>query len=126
MNLVLRLELLKKRQLINSELIKITFSIRNRLSEKWQVDITCQQVDMILLHLVNALGRIQRGCCAMAMHAEIWREIQNAPQFPQVMQLHQDILKLIPFPIPQSEQSHFIGNWYSLSLAQPWILIAIV
>lgn len=34
-------------------------------------------------------------------------EIQSAVIFPQVLAIHQDLLKLMPFSIPEAEQTYF-------------------
>ena len=45
-------------------------------------------------------------------------EIQSAVIFPQVLAIHQDLLKLMPFYIPEAEQTYFLANIHSLVLAQ--------
>ncbi|SCX79728.1 MULTISPECIES: hypothetical protein [Basfia] len=122
MKLAQHLALLKNRQLINDELSKIMLEIEQRLISHWHVDVTTKQVEMGLLHLAMALGRIKRGYAAQALHKDIFAEIQSAVCFPKVLKIHSDILALIPFPIPESEQTHLIANWYSLVIAQPWVL----
>lgn len=116
------LELLKDRKLINDTLIEIMLKIENRLITFWCVDVTTTQVEMGLVHLAMALGRIKRGCAALPLNKDMFAEIKSAVCFPQVLRIHTDILTLIPFTVPESEQTHLIANWYSLILAQPWVL----
>lgn len=122
MNLLKRLIALQKRQLVDLNIIEILLDIRQHLAESWQVEVDAVQVEMELIHLAMALGRIKRGCCAMALHQDLIKEIESSANFKQLVELHQDILALIPFPIPENEQTHLMANWYSLTIAQPWVL----
>ncbi|OOS01744.1 hypothetical protein B0186_02110 [Canicola haemoglobinophilus] len=117
-----RLMFLVQRHLIDEDIMTITLNIRNQLGKKWQVNLETKQVEMLLIHLAMALGRIKRGYVAQALNADFFAEIERAVCFTKVLALHQELLDFIPFPIPEAEQSHFIANIYSLSLAQPWIL----
>lgn len=122
MKLAEHLILLEERQLINSNLSTIMLRIEKRLIYYWKVDVTTKQMEMELLHLAMALGRINRGYAAQPLHKDIMEEIKSAVYFPKILEIHRDILTLIPFSIPESEQTHLIANWYSLTIAQPWVL----
>lgn len=117
-----RLIFLVQRHLIDEDIMTITLNIRNRLGKKWRVNLKTKQVDMLLIHLAMALGRIKRGYVAKALNPHFFSEIERAVCFTKILKLHQELLTFIPFPVPKEEQSHFIANIYSLSLAQPWIL----
>ena len=56
------------------------------------------------------------------LYADFLDEIQSAVVFPQVLQIHQKILKVIPLAVPEEEQTYFLANVYSLVLDQPQVL----
>lgn len=122
MDFKLHLEYLRQRQLITKDLIAAVLHVRQRLELHWHADVHTSQMEMALVHLAMALGRIQRDCTAYPLAQDILDEIKSAVDFPRVLQIHQDLLNLLPFPIPESEQTHLLANWYSMILDQPWIL----
>lgn len=116
-----RLTALLERSLIDTEVIDITLEVEQILV-RWHIDITTGQVELLLTHFAMALGRIKRGYAAQPLYPSIYAEITAAETFSQILYFHQIILDKIPFPIPESEQTHFIANLYSLSLGQPQLL----
>ena len=121
MRLLEQLERWKLRGQINQPIIDIVFMLRERLEKHWGADVHSPLVNMLLFHIACSLGRIGRGGCASPLHQEMFKELQSAIIFPTVFAIHQDLLSLIPFDIPQAEQSYFLANLYSLLLEQPQI-----
>ena len=122
MNTHQRLILLEQIKLIDKKIIDVVLDIESYLAQQWQVNTQTRQMEVLLIHLANSLGRLQRGFAAQPLNKEIFAEIQSAVCFPKILHLHNEILSMIPFFIPQSEQTHFIANLYSLALDQPIIL----
>lgn len=122
MGLLKHLLLLQQRNLINYQIVTVVLDVEALLRYQWQVNTDTAQVQMLLIHLANALGRIKRGYCAQPLNTAMFAEIQSAVDFPLVLRLHQQILHRLPFAIPESEQTHFIANIYSLLLDQPHLL----
>ena len=118
MRLFKQLERWKIRRQINQSIIDVVFRLRDRLAYYWQADVNTPQVDFMLLHIACSLGRIERGGCVSPLYPEMLKEIQSAVIFPQVLAIHQDLLKLMPFSIPEAEQTYFLANIHSLVLAQ--------
>ena len=118
MRLFKQLERWKIRRQINQSIIDVVFRLRDRLAYYWQVDVNTPQVDFMLLHIACSLGRIERGACVSSLYPEMLEEIQSAVIFPQVLAIHQDLLKLMPFSIPEAEQTYFLANIHSLALEQ--------
>ncbi len=110
------------RQNIDVEIAQITLTVRADL-QAWQVNTQTPQVEILLFHFAMALGRIKRGGCAQALHRNFYAEIETSAQYSKILQRHRAILARIPFFVPESEQTHFIANLYSLSLAQPAFLM---
>lgn len=125
MGLLKRLLLLQQRNLINYQIVEVVLNIEGLLRHQWQVNTETDQVQMLLIHLANALGRIKRGYAAQPLNQAMFAEIKSAVDFAKVFYLHQHILGFLPFAIPESEQTHFIANIYSLTLAQPQVLTRI-
>ena len=118
MRLFKQLERWKIRKQINQSIIDVVFRLRDRLAHYWQVEVNTPQVDFMLLHIACSLGRIERGGCVSPLYPEMLEEIQSAVIFPQVLAIHQDLLKLMPFSIPEAEQTYFLANIHSLVLEQ--------
>lgn len=118
MRLFKQLERWKIRRQINQSTIDVIFRLRDRLANYWQADVNTPQVDFMLLHIACSLGRIERGGCVSPLYPEMLEEIQSAVIFPQVLAIHQDLLKLMPFSIPEAEQTYFLANIHSLVLEQ--------
>ncbi|HHF6577491.1 TPA: PRD domain-containing protein [Haemophilus influenzae] len=118
MRLFKQLERWKIRKQINQSIIDVIFRLRARLANCWQADVNTPQVDFMLLHIACSLGRIERGGCVSPLYSEMLEEMQSAVIFPQVLAIHQDLLKLMPFSIPEAEQTYFLANIHSLVLEQ--------
>ncbi|OOF69910.1 PRD domain-containing protein [Rodentibacter caecimuris] len=114
MALIDNLTRLENRGQINAHIINIVFQVKNRLETYWHADTSTYQVEMLLLHLASSLARIQRGYCASPLYKVMFEEIKSAVIFPQVFNIHLDLLRFMPFDIPDAEQSYFIANIYSL------------
>ena len=122
MDLQQRLWAFQARELIDEHIVQTVLNVRCHLQQDWRVDVETEQVKMMLVHIASALGRIQRGHRASPLYADFLAEIQSAVVFPQVLQIHQKILKLIPLAIPEEEQTYFLANVYGLVLDQPHVL----
>ena len=122
MDLQQRLWAFQVRELIDEHIVQIVLNVRCHLQQDWRVDVETEQVKMMLVHIASALGRIQRGHCASPLYADFLDEIQSAVVFPEVLQIHQKILKVIPLAIPEEEQTYFLANVYGLVLDQPQVL----
>ena len=118
MRLFKQLERWKIRKQINQSIIDVIFRLRARLANYWQADVNTPQVDFMLLHIACSLGRIERRGCVSPLYSEMLEEMQSAVIFPQVLAIHQDLLKLMPFSIPEAEQTYFLANIHSLVLEQ--------
>ena len=122
MDLQQRLWTFQVRELIDEHIVQIVLNVRWHLQQRWRGDVETEQVKMMLVHIASALGRIQRGHRASPLYADFLEEIQSAVVFPQVLQIHQKILKLIPLEVPEEEQTYFLANVYGLVLDQPHVL----
>ena len=122
MDLQQRLWAFQVRELIDEHIVQIVLNVRCHLQQDWRVDVETEQVKMMLVHIASALGRIQRSHCVSPLYADFLDEIQSAVVFPQVLQIHQKILKVIPLAVPEEEQTYFLANVYSLVLDQPQVL----
>ena len=118
MRLFKQLERWKIRKQINQPIIDVVFRLRKRLENHWHADVNTPQVDFLLFHIACSLGRIERGGCASPLYQDILKEIQSAVVFPQVLAIHHDLLSLMPFPIPDAEQSYFLATIHTLVLSQ--------
>ena len=116
-----RLTDLKVRGLIDDNTVTIVLQIKQRLANYWQADATTPQVTMMLFHFACALGRVQRDCTISPLYQEFLDEIKNSDDFDCISMINSDLMKLIPFVIPQDEQTYFLADIFSLLAEQPWI-----
>ena len=116
-----RLSDLETRGLVDHETIQIVLRIKQRLSDRWRANVTTPLVDMLLFHFACALGRVQRGYTVSPLYQEFMDEIESAVNFSHISIINTDLVQLVPFIIPQDEQTYFLANIYSLLLEQPWI-----
>lgn len=100
MDIQSHLKMLQVRKLIDEQIVEIVFNAQDHLAQHWHVDVNTMQVQTLLVHLANALGRIKRQHCASPLHKDFQIKIQSAVCFPIVSAMHQDILDLIPFLFP--------------------------
>ncbi|TYA24770.1 PRD domain-containing protein [Aggregatibacter actinomycetemcomitans] len=122
MDIQQRLWIFQTRELIDDHIVETVLNVRRHLQRQWQVDVETEQVKMMLVHIASALGRIKRGHCVSPLYAELLLEMKSAVFFPQVLQIHQNVLELIPLDIPEEEQTYFLANVYGLVLDQPHVL----
>ena len=116
-----RLTDLKVRGLIDDNTVTIVLQIKQRLANYWQADATTPQVTMMLFHFACALGRVQRDCTVAPLYQEFLDEIKSSDNFHCISMINSDLMKLIPFVIPQDEQTYFLADIFSLLAEQPWI-----
>ena len=116
-----RLTDLKVRGLIDENTVTIVLQIKQRLANYWQADATTPQVTMMLFHFACALGRVQRDCTVSPLYQEFLDEIKNSDDFDCISMINSDLMKLIPFVIPQDKQTYFLADIFSLLAEQPWI-----
>lgn len=116
-----RLTDLKVRGLIDDNTVTIVLQIKQRLANYWQADATTPQVTMMLFHFACALGRVQRDCTISPLYQEFLDEIKNSDDFDCISMINSDLMKLIPFVIPQDKQTYFLADIFSLLAEQPWI-----
>lgn len=116
-----RLTDLKVRGLIDDNTVTIVLQIKQRLANYWQADATTPQVTMMLFHFACALGRVQRDCTVSPLYQEFLDEIKNSDDFDCISMINSDLMKLIPFVIPQDKQTYFLADIFSLLAEQPWI-----
>ena len=117
-----RLTDLERRGLADKPTIEIVLRIKKRLSDYWQADVGTPLVATLLFHLACALGRIQRGYSVSPLYREFRKKIESAVHFSDISMINADLIRSVPFPVPEDEQTYFLANIYSLLLEQPWIL----
>ena len=113
MSLLKQLTRWKIRGQIDQEVIDII-----RLEHHWRIDVSIPTVITLLLHIANSLARLKRGGCVSPLHQTFYDEMQSAVIFPDVLEIHHDLLSFIPQDIPEAEQSYYLANIYSLLLEQ--------
>ena len=95
MSLLKQLTRWKIRGQIDQDVIDIILTLQSRLEHHWRIDVSIPTVITLLLH-----------------------EMQSAVIFPDVLEIHHDLLSFIPQDIPEAEQSYYLANIYSLLLEQ--------
>jgi len=115
MSLLKQLTRWKIRGQIDQEVIDIILTLQSRLEHHC---VSIPTVITLLLHIANSLARLKRGGCVSPLHQSFYDEMQSAVIFPDVLEIHHDLLSFIPQEIPEAEQSYYLANIYSLLLEQ--------
>ena len=118
MSLLKQLTRWKIRGQIDQDVIDIILTLQSRLEHHWRIDVSIPTVVTLLLHIANSLARLKRGGCVSPLHQPFYDEMQSAVIFPDVLEIHHDLLSFIPKEIPEAEQSYYLANIYSLLLEQ--------
>ena len=121
MSLLKQLTRWKIRGQIDQDVIDIILTLQSRLEHHWRIDVSIPTVITLLLHIANSfffLARLKRGGCVPRLHQAFYDEMQSAVIFPDVLEIHHDLLSFIPQEIPEAEQSYYLANIYSLLLEQ--------
>lgn len=96
MSLLKQLTRWKIRGQIDQEVIDIILTLQSRLEHHWRIDVSIPTVITLLLHIANSLARLKRGGCVSPLHQPFYDEMQSAVIFPDVLEIHHDLLSFIP------------------------------
>lgn len=114
----IRLKILHDAQVIDEEIYHGMLAVVNRLEQHWQLRIRHAQGEMLITHMANALMRTRRGEVIPALDTDVLAEIAESDRYPAIQVLHQDLLSLFAFEVPQHEQGYLLANLFGLVLAQ--------
>ena len=103
MSLLKQLTRWKIRGQIDQDVIDIILTLQSRLEHHWRIDVSIPTVITLLLHIANSLARLKRGGCVSPLHQSFYDEMQSAAIFPDVLEIHHDLLfflfrKIFPKP----------------------------
>lgn len=101
MSLLKQLTRWKIRGQIDQDVIDIILTLQSRLEHHWRIDVSIPTVITLLLHIANSLARLKRGGCVSPLHQPFYDEMQSAVIFPDVLEIHHDLLSFIPQEIPE-------------------------
>ena len=77
------------------------------------------QIDQDVIDIILTLqSRLEHHWRVSPLHQSFYDEMQSAVIFPDVLEIHHDLLSFIPQDIPEAEQSYYLANIYSLLLEQ--------
>lgn len=94
MSLLKQLTRWKIRGQIDQDVIDIILTLQSRLEHHWRIDVSIPTVITLLLHIANSLARLKRGGCVSPLHQSFYDEMQSAVIFPDVLEIHLDLLSL--------------------------------
>ena len=92
MSLLKQLTRWKIRGQIDQDVIDIILTLQSRLEHHWRIDVSIPTVITLLLHIANSLARLKRGGCVSPLHQPFYDEMQSAVIFPDVLEIHHDLL----------------------------------
>ncbi len=105
MSLLKQLTRWKIRGQIDQDVIDIILTLQSRLEHHWRIDVSIPTVITLLLHIANSLARLKRGGCVSPLHQSFYDEMQSAVIFPDVLEIHHDLLSFIPQDIPKPSRA---------------------
>lgn len=113
-----RLEILHKAKIIDADIYHGMLNVITCLEKTRRLDIRHVQGDMLLTHMANALMRARRGEAISAIDADVLAEVTGSARYPEIAELHHELLQFFPVSVPECEQGYLLANLYGLLLNQ--------
>lgn len=113
-----KLNILCKSGLISENVKNSSLSAAKLISKNLNVDIESEQFNMIIIHLANAVTRINNNTpIEHALDNEIFSEIVSSKNFHFINSLNKSVCEIFDLnSVPETENSFLLSNLYALSL----------
>ncbi|MGL4193088.1 MAG: PRD domain-containing protein [Vibrio sp.] len=113
-----KLNIICKSGLISESVKNGSLTAAELISKKLNVDIKSEQLSMMIIHLANAVTRINNNTpIEHALDNEIMSEITSSDIFHFIESLNKSVCEIFELShIPETENSFLLSNLYALSL----------
>ena len=97
--------------------VDIILTSCSRLEHHWRIDVSIPTV-------ITSYCILPKQPCPLKTRrlrfpaSSTFDEMQSAVIFPDVLEIHHDLLSFVPQEIPEAEQSYYLANIYSLLLSK--------
>jgi len=105
-----RLGILRKGNVISSEVEDRVQKVIARLEEHWELPLTEESGGRMVTHLAMALMRIDRGENIQAPENDVLEEFKELGVFDKSVEIVNDLIAWIPMDLPKAEKDYMIVN----------------
>lgn len=110
----MKLAVLAQAGVIDEDIYQSTLRVISRLEERWGLPVRNEQGERAMIHLAMAMMRVQKGEEIQGIDASLLDELEEMQDYPQVEQIHQDIMAHFPLAVPAQEEGYLLMNLASL------------
>ena len=100
--LKMKIQILKNGGIIGEDVAEFMNKVIDRMAADYP-EIGMDSAAMFTTHLAMALERIKKGEAVDALDAEIFAEVEEAPEYPAAVQFRDKMLSFCPVEFPASE-----------------------
>ena len=119
MSLLKQLTRWKIRGQIDQDVIDIILTLQSRLEHHWRIDVSHSDCHHTLIAYCQQPCSLKNEAVAFPHFINLFMmKCKVRSFFPDVLEIHHDLLSFIPQDIPEAEQSYYLANIYSLLLEQ--------
>ncbi|WED26275.1 hypothetical protein L3V77_14875 [Vibrio sp. DW001] len=95
-----------------------TLQAVNILVKEWDVDTSSEQIQMAMTHFARAVDRIRsEDAISAGLDADILDEILTDEKYPIIVEMNNQLCHAAGLShVPESENSFFLSNLYSILL----------
>lgn len=110
MDLVFRLELLKKGNQIDQEVFITMNNIIELFKNNWDIELTEENGQMMITHLSMALMRVKNKLPVNQIDEEVYQEVTESEFFKKAEKILEDMKSILPIELPESEIKYMLVN----------------
>lgn len=110
MNLIFRLELLKKAKQIDEEVFKAMTGVIDLFKSNWGIELTEDNGQMMVTHLSMALMRVKNSLPINEIDEEVYEDVKESEFFIKAGKILEDMRTILPVELPESEKKYMLVN----------------
>jgi len=110
MDLVFRLELLKKGNQIDQEVFIAMNNVIELFKNNWDIELSEENGQMMITHLSMALMRVKNKLPVNQIDEEVYQEVTESKFFKKAEKILEDMKSILPIELPESEIKYMLVN----------------
>ena len=110
MDLVFRLELLKKGNQIDQEVFITMNNVIELFKNNWNIELSEENGQMMITHLSMALMRVKNKLPVNQIDEEVYQEVTESKFFKKAEKILEDMKSILPIELPESEIKYMLVN----------------
>lgn len=110
MDLIFRLELLKKANQIDEEVFMAMKGVIDLFKSNWDIELTEDNGQMMVTHLSMALMRVKNSLPVNEIDEEVYEDVKESDFFIKAGEILEDMKNILPVELPASEKKYMLVN----------------